>query len=949
VAERGGFRFFSALSPGETLSPERFRQVEEVFDAAADTPTGERAAVLDRLCAEDLDLRTAVEALLGALPAAPTQIQSLIGEAAGEVVGQAGPRTPPRRIGPYRLVCELGRGGMGAVYLAVRDDDEYQRAVAIKLLHGGLETAQAVARFRDERQILASLEHPGIVRLLDGGSTAERLPYLVMEHVVGASITEWCETRGLDVRARVELFRKVCAAVAYAHQQLVVHRDLKPENILVTVEGEPKLLDFGIAKLLDPSAGREASTGTGMRLLTPEYASPEQVRGEPVSTATDVYALGAVLYELLSGAFAQRVKGEGIEALRSILEVEPQRPSLVAPRARQRAIAGDLDNIVMKALRKEVPLRYASVEQLSADLQRHLDGLPVLARAGTWTYRVGKLVRRSRGVIAAAGVVLASLTGATVVSVRQAHRADAQARRADEQARRAGKRFDEVRRLANSMLFEVDGKIENLEGATAARQLIVQRALTYLDGLAGEADDDPGLSRELAAAYTKTGDIQGSVLGPSLGRPRDALASYEKADRLLVRLVAAGHDGPETRWARVRALYGIGAASRLTNDLVRARASAQAAIDLAATLPEDQAFDYEVVARGLAQILNMATEDAAFEAARRDVDALLQLATRWYGARAAPEARYWIGVSHEAEGGIRSMTGDPDGAISEYRAAIQAFAALSAEHPENAAYRRELWFAHSILATSLSGVGDAKIWVPSLGDLHAAEREQREALSVAERLARRDTGDRRALLEMSEALDHLAALVGERDPAAALLLFRHAREAYAELPAPFRASAYAAQFERFGQCRMAVVLARLGRRAEAIEATERGLLVAAENARVEDASFEDRMGPWMCRYDAARARLALGDAAEAARLLGEVDAGLELVLASKPPNILPYVGRMDTLSLLAEIQAPQGCAHLKRASAAGAAWLGASTPYLKRRRDALDLAAAACGTPREKK
>jgi serine/threonine protein kinase len=304
------------------VTPERFRKVEEVFDAAADAPAGERTAVLDRLCAGDAELRTEVESLLISMAGAPTQIQGAIGRAAGEVT-EAATGSVPRRIGPYRLEREIGHGGMGAVYLAVRDDDEYRTAVAIKLLHGGLETAQAVARFRDERQILAGLEHPGIVRLLDGGSTEERLPYLVMEHVKGATLTAWADARDLDVPARVALFRKVCAAVAYAHQKLVVHRDLKPSNILVTAEGQPKLLDFGIAKLLDAEAGREAATRTGMRLLTPEYASPEQVKGEPVSTAADVYALGALLYELLGGAQAQRIEGDGIEALRAVLEVDP--------------------------------------------------------------------------------------------------------------------------------------------------------------------------------------------------------------------------------------------------------------------------------------------------------------------------------------------------------------------------------------------------------------------------------------------------------------------------------------------------------------------------------------------------------------------------------------------------------------------------------------------------
>ncbi len=665
-----------------------------------------------------------------------------------------------------------------------------------------------------------------------------------------------------------------------------------------------------------------------------------------MSTATDVYALGAVLYELLAGVPAQRLKGEGIEALRALLEVDPPRPSLAAPASRRRAIAGDLDNIVMKALRKEVTLRYTTVEQLADDLERHLDGLPVLARAGTWTYRVGKMVRRSRGVIAAVGIVLASLSAATVVSVRQAARADVQARRADDEARRARKRFEEVRRLASSMLFEVDGKIENLEGATEARELIVSRALSYLDGLASDADDDPGLSRELAAAYTKTGDIQGTVLGPSLGRPRDALASYQKAKRLLSRLLAEGHDDAATRWALVRALHGIGAASRLTNDLGQARASTLAAIEVTATLPEDGAFDYETVARGFAQLFNFEVEDADFDPAKRHVGALLQLATRWSAASTSPEPRYWIGVARESLGPILSLTGDPDAAVPELRAADEVFSALVAEHPENAAYRRELGFVRSIITMSLAGMGDAKIWVPCTLDLPAAEREQREALAVADHLAKRDLGDTRAALELSATLDQLASVIGQRDPAAALPVFQRARDAFAALPASLRSSGYAMQFERFGQCALAVSLGRLGRRAAAIEAIERGTAAAIHNAQVEGASFEDRLGPWMCRYQAARARRALGDTAEAVRLLDETAAGLAPVLAPRPRTILPYIGMVETLRMLSELEPDRRCAHLQRASGALASWPGAPTPYLRRQQAALDAARADCqGTP----
>jgi hypothetical protein len=933
----------------ETLSPERFRLIEEIFHAAADCATGERPALLDRLCAGDAGLRAEVESLLAALPGAPTLIQGVIGMVAGEVTEAGPPPEAPRRIGPYRLVCELGRGGMGTVHLAVRDDDEYRNAVAIKLLHGGFTTAEVVARFRDERQILATLEHPGIVRLLDGGSTEDRLPYLVMEHVVGAPITEWAETRGVDVPARVALFRKVCAAVAYAHQKLVVHRDLKPSNILVTVEGEPKLLDFGIAKLLDPAAGREASTRTGMRLLTPEYASPEQVRGEPVSTATDVYALGAVLYELLTGAPAQRMKGEGLAALQALLEVDPLRPSLVAPAARRRAIAGDLDNIVMKALRKEVDQRYASVEQLSEDLRRHLEGLPILARAGTWSYRVGKMVRRSRGIIAAVGMVLASLSAATVVSVRQARRADVQARladvqakRADLQAKRAQKRFDEVRRLASSMLFEVDGKIETLAGSTQARELIVRRALEYLDGLTSEADDDPDLGRELATAYVKIGEIQGSTLGPNLGRPRDGLESHAKAQRILDGLIASGHNDVATRAIVARSLFGVANLHGALGEAGPMRASGRAAADVLATLPKDAAFDFRLAARGSASLANAAIDDGDGAAAARHARDALDVAERWGRAAPSPEARYWIACGHEALGIAANLVGDPDQAVREMRASIAIIEPLLAEHPEDASYRRELWYLHALTAAALWGAGDGRTWMANLGDRTEAERQLRQNVPLAERMAQQDPGDTRAALQIVTSLDTLGALVGERDPATALPMFQGARARFAALPASARAAGYARQFERSGLCAMTVSLAKQKRRADALAAADAGIAIAAQEASEPAAAFDARMAPWMCRFEAARARRALGDDADAAGLLDETAAGLRSILAVRPSTTAPYIGLVETLGLLASLRPPRRCALLGEALEVWRSWPGTPTAYTARRKVELETAVAGC-------
>jgi serine/threonine protein kinase len=315
---------------------------------------------------------------------------------------------------------------MGAVYLAERDDAQFAHRVAVKILSRAIGSPEAVARFRDERQILAAPEHHNIVRLLDGGSTDDDLPYLVMEYIEGKTITKFADHHALSVRARVELVRQVCAALQYAHQNLIVHRDIKPSNILVDATGAPKILDFGIAKLLAPTASfrREARTRTGFAIFTPEYASPEQAREDAVSTATDVYSVGAVLYELVTGQAAHRATGGRLEILHAICEVDPPRPSTVAPPGWRRELAGDLDNIILKALHKEHARRYASMEQLADDLGRWLDGLPVAARTRTLGYRTRKFVRRNKGTVAAITLVAATLIAATFVSLRQAHRAD---------------------------------------------------------------------------------------------------------------------------------------------------------------------------------------------------------------------------------------------------------------------------------------------------------------------------------------------------------------------------------------------------------------------------------------------------------------------------------------------------------------------------------------------
>ena len=674
------------------------------------------------------------------------------------------------------------------------------------MLHHGLETAAAIARFRDERQILATLEHPGIVRMLDGGSTDEGLPYLVMEHVRGVPITTWTADQRLSVRERASLFRKVCDAVGYAHGRLIVHRDLKPQNILMDARGEPKLLDFGIARLLDEASVREAQTRTGAQLLTPGYASPEQVRGEPVSTTADVYALGAVLYELMTGSLPHAA-ATGLEALRAVLEVEPPRPSSVAPAEHRKALAGDLDKIILMALHKDAGRRYGSVGQLSDDLGRHLDGLPVLARAPTFGYRAGKFVRRNRLLLAGLVFVVSALTVATIVSLGLAATAE-------REARLAQRHFDDVRQLANSLLFEIDDNIRDVPGTTAARELIVSRALGYLGGLADEGGADEGLARELALAYMKIGDIQGNGFDPNLGRPDDGLASYARARAILGPFAASAE--PATEAALIRVDFGTGMLHWSSQAAEPAIARVRAALQALSAKAHDPGLDGRTIARGhlVLALAYRAQNDRAAAAAA--IDQMLTFARAWAARDGSAEARYWVAIAHE-EGAqqARALAGDPDLALRSQTLARDLLRALSAEVPTNAAYRRELFYS-SFVAGALAGGGpNDGLWSPTTGDLAAAEVAYREAMALADQVAARDPNDVRARAEAAATRVAVGWVVLQRDSAAALTLLEPALAELAALPEDLRV-ANSAHDEWFARCATAVARAGAGQREQAL-------------------------------------------------------------------------------------------------------------------------------------
>ena len=535
------------------LSEERWRDAEPLLSAALDLDAGAREEWLARLSRDRPDLAPLVRRLLAAHDRAERSGELEAIAPLGQEPAHASDHAAGERLGPFELLRALGHGGMGEVWLARQVDGRVSRDVALKLPAPALQSGMGRERFRRERDILARLEHPHIARLYDAGVADSGQPWLAMEFVAGRPLVAHATERGLPLSARLELFRQVLAAVAHAHRHLVVHRDLKPANILVDGAGAVKLLDFGIAKLLgqvDPDASGDL-TRLGGRMMTLRYAAPEQVTGEPVTTATDIYALGVVLHELITGASPYRVVREGralTEAM--LLEGLPAIP----PRL---TLTADLQAIVLKAMRRDPGERYASVELLDADIAACLEHRPVKARAGTWRYLGGRFVLRHKLPLALASLVVAALCGGLLVAM--AERRNALAEKA-----RAERHFASVRKLANTFIFEVHAKIETLPGSLAAREMLVATSLEYLDALAREPGRDPALMLELASAYRGIGNVQGEAREANRGDLEASIANFRKSSALLQELerlkpgdLAVGREHWRTSYALAAAYFQV--------------------------------------------------------------------------------------------------------------------------------------------------------------------------------------------------------------------------------------------------------------------------------------------------------------------------------------------------------------------------------------------------------
>lgn len=702
------------------MTPERWERLKALFAEGLDRPGPERSAFVESLTGDDATLRETLASLLDAehddaflaIPAAS------VGE------GEAAPA--PERLGPYAVVREIGRGGMGAVYLAARADDEFEKRVAIKLVPAGAGGAMLRERFRQERQILARLDHPNIARLLDGGTTADGTPWVAMEYVDGLPITEYCDRHTLGLDARLKLFRTVCSAVHYAHQNLVVHRDLKPGNILVSGDGTPKLLDFGIAGLLETGEGDRTRAAAGSLALTPDYASPEQLRGEPVTILTDVYSLGVVLFELLAGRRPYRMTGA------SPAEVERFHESGLAPPSSARLVPRDLDAIDLKALRREPGERYGSVELLSEDVGRFLSGDAVEARRGNASYRLRRFVRRHKAIAAATALVILSLLGGIGASARQA-------RIAERERAKAETRLVELHKLSRALLFDIYSTVENLPGSLPAREAVVKKALEYLGALVADSGGRPELSRDLARAYQRVGEIQGHPFFANLGDTAGGLASLRTALAMRERLLAADPGNVGLERDRNISLNGIGSVLSRTGDVAGGLALLRQAEEsrgrLAARFPDDPRLQRDLAASALmiSDVLSMSGDRpgalASVNAARVIMEPL---------AQKQPDDRLAFRDLILVQGKTATLLsegGDLGGATTALEASAADLKTWLGRRPHDAELQRDL-------AITLNKVGDCRLGAGEPGPAAAAYRE---ALGIVESLVAADRKDARGL------------------------------------------------------------------------------------------------------------------------------------------------------------------------------------------------------------
>ncbi len=761
------------------MKKQDWETIKDVFAQVLEQPKDCRADYLRQTCGKDSVLRGEINSLLKA----HDETQHLIEKkdfGAVSVLETNDVNYTGKRFGNYKILREIGRGGMGAVFLAERSDGEFQQKVALKIVRRSFAEKELERRFRRERQILASLNHPNIAQLHDGGISADGEPFLAMEYVKGVRIDEFCDANDISTNGRLKLFLAVCAAVSFAHQNLVVHRDLKPSNILVTKDGTPKLLDFGIAKLLDAEHSDE-TTQTAYRAFTPEYASPEQITGEPITTASDVYSLGVLLDELLHGALysdgeqtavgkwhEQESEDSEKKTVVTNVPTNQEKKSQKSKIKNRKSIDSELKNVLAMARREEPIRRYASVAQFAEDIHRYLDGLPVRAQKDSFTYRAEKFVKRNKLAVGATALILLSLVGGFAVAMWQANLAR-------QERDRAERRFADVRQLSNALLTDIAPKIERLQGATEARQSLVNQSLKYLDSLANELNDDLALQAELAAAYEKVGDLQGNPANPNFIDSDAAIESYEKAQTIRLKLLEKNPNDFQQQRNLAENYRVSGTIYNQTSDYETESKNLEAALTIYEKQLAEQPASNELKF-ALAQInydigknrfttKRYANSFAYFENATASLEKLRQQNPNQVSILKL------LGDCHSQYALALSWEERQKEAEIELAKAIEIFEAATASNPNDINLRTGLWSAYWFATNIYEEVDDAQ-----------AHEHALKALKIAEEIVRQDAANIRAKQQLSKSFSHLGQTsINTGKPAEAILFLEKARASLQEI------------------------------------------------------------------------------------------------------------------------------------------------------------------------
>ncbi len=726
-----------------------WKKTKEIFHQTLDLPKNERNSFLAN---QDDFVRSEVSRLLDS----HEKLDDFIAEPLAIEISLDVSSYLGKTIGSYKIIEIIGTGGMGQVFLAEKID--LDKKFALKIIKRGMDTEAVLKRFVRERQILSRLTHPNIATLLDAGSTENDLPYFVMEYIEGESITRFSDAHQLDTDERLEIFQKVCNAVKYAHQNLIIHRDIKPSNILVTADGTPKLLDFGIAKLLNSEDFENTTTAMQTRMLTPEYASPEQINGLPITTATDVYSLGVVLYELLSGVRPFKSEKKSYQEIANlVLTVEPLRPSVISnskfqipnsrpegktlqnaeqrktndeqkvnPKSRipnPKLLKGDLDNIILKALRKEPERRYQTVQEFSEDIRRYLNSLTVTATADSTFYRFSKFIKRNRIGTAIAAIILLLLG----VSVWQGIAANRERRKAES-------RFEQVRKLANIVLFEYHDGIAKLSGATEIREKMVKDSLEFLDNLSAESVGNLDLQRDIAKAYRKVGDIQGEGNTSNVGKSNEALQSYQKAFAIQEKIVETNPNNLEDQKMLGDLYIEIGGQQRNVGDLQNTEKSFQSALQIFADLQTRSPDDFKLksaLAKAFWNIASLETTQNSFDESLENYQKALEI-YRQLAIDDAPNNKNHLrnaALTCKSMGSIFQVRGENEKALQYFQKSLAIDLENVKNNPNDVSAALDLSFTYGSGASALR---DAK-------NFQEAKENYQKAIEIREKIFNADS------------------------------------------------------------------------------------------------------------------------------------------------------------------------------------------------------------------